>query len=97
MKNPEEGREGKANVNELLKNMLEVVGIMPVEKVIEIVGISTISWQDAAQNALVEAVKTLRNIRELRIEKFTAKVKENKIEEYRADVKVVFLVERVPE
>jgi len=77
--------------------MLEVVGSMPVEKVIEIVGISTISWQDAAENALVEAVKTLRNIRELRIEKFTAKVKENKIEEYRANVKVVFLVERVPE
>ena len=46
---------------------------------------------------MVEAMKTLRNIRELRIEKFTAKVKENKIEEYRANVKVVFLVERVPE
>lgn len=67
---------------------------MPVEKKIEIVGISTESWSDAIENALREAAKTVRNIKELEIGRCTAVVKESKIGEYRVAVKVAFTVER---
>ena len=70
---------------------------MPVVKVIELVGISTNSWQEAAENAVSEAAKTVRNIRGVHIKGFTGKIRENKIIEYRANVKIAFVVERSTE
>lgn len=57
-------------------------------------GVSNESWADAAENALKEAAKTVRNIRELEIGKCAAVVKGDEIEEYRTTVKVTFIVER---
>lgn len=68
---------------------------MAVIKVIELVGISPSSWEDAARNAVSEAAKTVRNISGLHVINQTATVKEGGIIEYRADVKITFLVEEV--
>jgi flavin-binding protein dodecin len=44
-----------------------------VVKVIELMSESPKSWEDAAQNAVKEASKTLRNIRSIYIKDFTAR------------------------
>ncbi len=66
---------------------------MPIVKVIELVGTSKVGWEDAARNAVKEAGKTVRNIVGVEIVGMTAKVEGGEISEYRADVKVAFLVE----
>ena len=45
-----------------------------VVKVIELMSQSPKSWEDAAQGAVEEATKTLRNIRSIYIKEFTAEV-----------------------
>jgi flavin-binding protein dodecin len=67
---------------------------MTVVKVIEIIGSSPNGWVEAVQNALEEAAKTVRNIKGIRVKSCTAKVENNKIVEYRAVVKLAFIVER---
>ena len=66
---------------------------MSVAKIVEIVGSSSQSWQEAAQNAVEEA-STIRNIRGVKVVGMTAKVRDGKIFEYRATVRVAFGVER---
>lgn len=65
-----------------------------VVKVIEVIGSSPEGWTEAVQNALNEAAKTVRNIRGIHVKRCTAKVENNKIVEYRAVVKLAFIVER---
>ena len=67
---------------------------MPVVKIIELIGCSPNDWEEAVENAVKEAAKTVRNIRGVHVKRCTAKVKDNKIVEYRADVKIAFIVER---
>jgi len=67
---------------------------MSAIKVVEIVGVSDRSWHDAVDNALTEAVKTVRGITGIDVVHTTAKVKNDKIVEYHADVKFAFVVER---
>lgn len=66
---------------------------MPVIKVLELVGVSSKSWDDAVRNALEEASKTVRDIRGIDVRRVTAKVKDNQITEYHADVKFAFRIE----
>ncbi|MFX0107557.1 MAG: dodecin family protein [Candidatus Hodarchaeota archaeon] len=66
---------------------------MSVAKVIELIGESPNSWEEAAQNALDVAAKTLRGIVGIDIDHFTAKVKDNKIVSFRANIKVAFKYE----
>jgi flavin-binding protein dodecin len=42
-----------------------------------------------------EAAKTIRNVTSLHVVQYTAKVKGNKIIEYRALIRIAFTVERV--
>lgn len=65
-----------------------------VVKVIELIGSSPDSWEDAAANAVREAAKTVRNIKGIDLKRCTAKVANDKIVEYRAVVKIAFLVDR---
>lgn len=65
---------------------------MAVIKIIELLGVSEKSWEDAAGNAVREASKTIQGITGLEIVNQTAKVKNGKIVEYRSDVKVAFVV-----
>ncbi|MEM4723875.1 MAG: dodecin family protein [Candidatus Hadarchaeum sp.] len=67
---------------------------MPVIKVIELVGNSKVSWEDAAKNAVAEAAKTIRGITGIDVVGQTAVVENGMITEYRANVKVAFVVER---
>jgi hypothetical protein len=66
-----------------------------VIKVVELVGISPTSWEDAAKNAVDEAADTLRDIRGLDMMNQTAIVKDGVITEFRANVKISFVVEEV--
>ena len=64
-----------------------------VVKIIELIGTSTKSWDDAAANAIKAAAKTVRNIRGIELKRCSAKVENNRIIEYRAIVKLAFDVE----
>jgi dodecin len=65
-----------------------------VVKVIELMSQSPKSWEDAAQDAVKEATKTLRNIRSIYVKEFTAEVNDGKITNYRINAKVTFDLER---
>ena len=67
---------------------------MTVVKIIELVGSSTEGWQEAAENALMEASKTVRNIVGMDVVGWTAKVEKNRIVSYKANVKIAFIAER---
>jgi flavin-binding protein dodecin len=66
---------------------------MPVVKVIELVGCSSLGLQEAVESAVKEASKTVRNLRGVDVIGWTARIEGNKIVEYRANVKISFLVE----
>ena len=67
---------------------------MVVVKIIELIGISSKDWEDAVKNALAEAAKTVDNIKSIYVKSCKAKVEKNKIVEYRAVVKIAFVIER---
>jgi flavin-binding protein dodecin len=66
-----------------------------VAKVIEIVGSSSQSWDDAAQVALNEASKTIHGITGIELTDMTAKVDPTtgRISEYHSTVRIAFGVE----
>ena len=63
-------------------------------KILELIGGSDRSWEDAVQEALREAAKTVRDIVGVDVLGFKADVKNGKITRYKAHVKVAFTVER---
>jgi len=67
---------------------------MTVVKIIELIGSSPNGWSEAAQNAVTEAAKTVKNIKGVHVKRCTAKVINDKIVEYNANVKIAFIVER---
>jgi flavin-binding protein dodecin len=67
---------------------------MTTAKIIELIGSSSESWEDATKNALAEAALTIKNIKSLYVKSCKAKVENNKIVEYRAVVKIAFVVRR---
>jgi dodecin len=66
-------------------------------KVIEVLAQSEKSWEEAANNALAEAKKTLRNIRSIHVKELEAKVENGEIVEFRINAKVSFDLEGNPE
>ena len=67
---------------------------MAVVKIIELVGSSPNGWEEATKNALAEAAMTIKNIKSIYVKRCNAKVENNKIVEYRAVVKIAFVVQR---
>jgi len=67
---------------------------MPVIKSIDLVGVSTESWRDAAHKALEEASKTLRGIEGLDVLETTAIVADGKVAEYHTHVRIKFRLAR---
>lgn len=65
---------------------------MSVMKVIEVLAQSDKSWEDAAQQALKEAGKSVRNIRSLYVENMQAVVDDGHLQ-YRLDAKISFAVD----
>jgi len=64
-----------------------------VVKVIEVLAQSDKSWEDAAQSAVTEASKSIRNIKSIYIKEKSAKVTDNKISRYRITAKISFVIE----
>lgn len=67
---------------------------MVVVKVIELIGVSEKSWEDAASEVLKEASKTIKGISGLDIVGQKAVVKNDKIVSYKVVAKVAFPVLR---
>jgi dodecin len=68
---------------------------MAVTKIIELVGSSKASSDDAVQAALTEARETLRNIKAVDV--VSVGLRGENLDEWRAHVRVSFLIERVAE
>jgi dodecin len=64
-----------------------------VIKVIEVLAESPKSWEDAANEALKKASKTIKNILSIYVKEFEAKVERNKITQYRINAKISFLLD----
>ena len=59
-------------------------------KVIEIVGTSSVSWAEAAKNAVKSASKTLRDVRVAEVSKLDVKVDKDGALTFRAKMKLSF-------
>ena len=66
---------------------------MPVINTIDLEGVSETSWGDAAREALREAAKTIRNINRLEVVGTSTKVRDDRIVEYRTQVRLFFRIE----
>ena len=67
---------------------------MAVIKTIDLVGVSTESWRDAAMKALEEASKTLRGIEGFDVLETSAIVAENNVAEYHTHIRIRFRIGR---
>ena len=61
-----------------------------IYKVIQLVGSSETSWEEAAKNAIEKAGQTLRDLRIAEVEKLDMKVEDGKVAAFRARVKLSF-------
>lgn len=64
-----------------------------VYKLVEVIGISTQSWEDAAKRAVEAAAQTLRDLRIAEVVKMDMKVEGGKVQEYRTRVLLSFKYE----
>ena len=65
----------------------------PVYKIVEVVGSSPTSWEDAARSAVEAAAKTLRDLRVAEVTKLDMKIENGKVAAYRARVSMSFKYE----
>jgi flavin-binding protein dodecin len=65
-----------------------------VIKTIDLVGVSTESWRDAANQALKEASRTIRGIEGMEILDTSCSVANGEISEYLTHVRIRFRIER---
>ncbi len=65
---------------------------MSIVKVIEVIASSDKSFDHAAQNAVDEAAKSVKNIKSVYIKEMTANVTDNKIVSYGVNAKISFTV-----
>ena len=68
---------------------------MATIKVIGIMANSTKSWEDAAQQAVTHAAKTLHKIKSIYIKDHSAEVQDGKITEYRITAKLSFELDQL--
>jgi hypothetical protein len=61
-----------------------------VYKIIELVGCSATSWEEAARGAVETASKTLKDLRIAEVTRQDLTIKDGKVEEYRVRLKVSF-------
>ena len=61
-----------------------------VYKVIEIIGSSAKSWEDAAKNAVEAAAKSLQDLRVAEVKEMDMRLENGKVVEYRVKVTVSF-------
>jgi flavin-binding protein dodecin len=66
---------------------------MAVVNVVELLAESGESWEDAVRQAVAEATKTLRGVTSVYVQEFQATVENDKVKNFRANVKVSFVLE----
>jgi len=66
---------------------------MSMLKVIEVLSESDKSWEDAAQQAVTKAGKTVHNVKSIYIDNFEATVQDGKLAKYRINGKISFVLE----
>lgn len=59
-------------------------------KIVELVGSSTVSWEDAAKKAVETAAKTLKDLRIAEIVKLDMAIEDGKVAMYRARLNLSF-------
>ena len=64
-----------------------------IYKVIEIIGSSPNSWEEAARIAVEEAASHVRGVRVAEVDKLDMRIEEGEVAEYRAKVHVSFRYE----
>ncbi len=67
---------------------------MSVVKIIELVGSSPKSWEDAVQQAVKEASKSIRGITRVGVKEMDVKTDGGKVTEFRARIEISFRIER---
>jgi flavin-binding protein dodecin len=63
-------------------------------KIVELIGTSSKSFDDAVRGALKDANATTRGITGAQVESWSVKCRDGKITEYKASIKVAFGIER---
>jgi hypothetical protein len=63
---------------------------MSVYKIIELIGTSEVSWEDAAKVAIDQATKTLKDLRVAEVVSQDLKIEENQVVAYRTKVRLSF-------
>ncbi len=61
-------------------------------KIIELVGISKTSFEDAVQQAVAKACKSVDHVTGVEVKHYSGKVSSGKVSEFHANVKVAFTV-----
>ena len=67
--------------------------IMAIAKVVEVNSSSTKSFEDAIQTGIAKVTETVKNVQGAWINEQKVVIKDNKITEYRVNLKISFLVE----
>jgi flavin-binding protein dodecin len=67
-----------------------------IVKIVEVIAQSEKSFDDAAQQAVREAAKTVRGIKSIWIDNFSGVVEGDRIVEYRVNAKLSFQIEGHP-
>ena len=67
---------------------------MAVVKVIELLGESGESWEDASRKVVEEATRTLHGVTAVYIKEFQATVENDRVKSFRVTAKVSFVMER---
>ena len=67
---------------------------MSVVKIIELVGESSKSWDDAIRTVIAEAQKSLRGITRIGVKEFDVRMNKDKVDVFRVRAEVSFRVER---
>jgi len=62
-------------------------------KVIEVLAESDKSWEDAAQSAVQQAAKSVRNIKSIYVDNFEATVDNARLVKYRVNAKISFVLD----
>lgn len=61
-------------------------------KVIEVIGVSPDSFEDAANQAVAKAAESIRGITGIEVVGFSAEVRDGRISQYKATLKLAFTV-----
>ena len=81
---------GKANLVEIINKKRRSIMDSSVYKIIEVVGSSNISFEDAAKIAVETAAKSLKDLRVAEIKEMDMKIENGKVVSYRVKVNISF-------